>query len=121
MTIYMGTESYVPMISQWHLQDDEDIYSTLSDWNSHVYLCILKDGTQTRAFGYSDESLDGMAFNYINLDDGDVDDILYWMEIPHPPNKNDFELYGYHELKHYIHQYRKDFIQDIKDGEIKYS
>ncbi len=120
MTIYMGTESFVPMISQWHLQDDEDIYDSINDWNSHTYLIIMKDGTETKAYGSCDEGLGGMVSTYVDLEnEGEVEDILYWLEIPHPPSKQDMDVYGYHELKHHIHQYRKDFMQDIKDGELK--
>ncbi len=113
MTVFIGTESYIPKISQWHLQDDEDIYDSINDWDMHDYLLIMKDGTELKASGYADEGF--TISKNINFN-GRVEDILFWLEIPHAPNKKDLEIYGYFELKHYIHSYRESFINDIKNG-----
>ena len=117
MTVYMGTESFVPMISQWQLQSDNDIYDAVDDWEFHRFLCIMKDGNQVFASGYADESYDGFATKDISIDgDYTMDDILFWLEFPKEPDFHDIEHYGEEKIKEYIHSYRTGLIEDIKNG-----
>ena len=44
MTVNMGLTNFVPMISQWKLQEIDDIYDSFDDWDFHTYRCVMKDG-----------------------------------------------------------------------------
>lgn len=68
----------------WHLQEKEDIYDAVKDWNLHTFACLMKDGTIQKFTGNLDEDYEGHISIYINgvNDDYDnVDDIVKWIEI----------------------------------------
>ncbi len=66
-------------IDTWHLQEKEDIYDTVKDWNLHTFACIMKDGTIQRFSGILDEDCEGhisVHIDGVNDDYDNVDDIV---------------------------------------------
>lgn len=115
MTVNMGLECFVPIISQWQLQSENDIYDTINDWGFHEYLCIMNDGKEIKANGIADEGYDGSCSTYINFNDGDysVDDIMYWCEVPQSPGSNIMDVYGKTKAKEAINDYREQFLKEF--------
>lgn len=75
----------VKEVDNWHLQSKEDIYDAVKDWGSYSFVCIMKDGTVQRFIGCLDENCEGhihVHIDGVNDDYDNVDDIVYWIEIP---------------------------------------
>lgn len=75
----------VKELDNWHLQSKEDIYDAVKDWGLYKFVCIMKDGTIQRFNGSLDEDCEGHVHVHIdgvNEDYDNVDDIVYWIEIP---------------------------------------
>lgn len=71
----------------WHKQSDtDDIYDACNDWESHYFVCKMKDGSYNIAFGNCDEDGNGMVSPniYFKYEDSKycLDDIIAWCEIP---------------------------------------
>jgi len=117
MTVEMGLTEFVPMVCQWKLQSEDDIYDSVTDWDYHEYRCIMKDGKEVLANGIADEGFDGHCCTYINFHEGDynVDDIVYWCEVPKSPNLDKLEVYGVDKVKTAIKEYSDGFIKELKD------
>ena len=117
MVVDMGLTEFVPMICQWKLQSEDDIYDSVTDWDYHEYRCIMKDGKEVRASGIADEGFEGHCFTYIDFHDGDynVDDIVYWCEIPKSPDLDTLEIYGVDKVKTAIKEYSEGFIKELKN------
>lgn len=67
----------------WHLQEKENIYDAVKDWNLHTFACVMKDGTIQKFTGSRDEDYEGHINVYIcgaNDDYDNVDDIVKWIE-----------------------------------------
>lgn len=67
----------------WHLQEKEDIYDAVKDWNLHTFACIMKDGTIQRFTGFRDEDFEGHINTHIDGVDDDIcniNDIVKWIE-----------------------------------------
>ena len=117
MVVDMGLTEFVPMICQWKLQSEDDIYDSVTDWDYHEYRCIMKDGKEARASGIADEGFEGHCFTYIDFHDGDynVDDIVYWCEIPKSPDLDTLKIYGVDKVKTAIKEYSEGFIKELKN------
>lgn len=117
MTVNAGLTSFVPIIAQWQLQSDKDIYDTIDDWGYHKFICVMKDGKQVEAFGIADESDCGVCSKNINflcdLDYG-TEDIVFWLEIPPAPKLDKLEIYKEDKIKDAIKNYREQFIKECK-------
>lgn len=37
-------------INTWHPQKNEDIYDAVKDWNLHVFVCLMDDGTVQKIY-----------------------------------------------------------------------
>ena len=73
----------VKEVDTWHLQENENIYDAVKDWNLHTFACIMKDGTIQKFIGNMDEDYEGHINIYIcgaNDDYDNVDDIVKWIE-----------------------------------------
>ena len=73
----------VKEVDTWHLQEKENIYDAVKDWNLHTFACVMKDGTIQKFTGNMDEDYEGHINVYIcgtNDDYDDVDDIVKWIE-----------------------------------------
>lgn len=116
MTIEASFTSFVPQISQWQLQSEHNVYDTLGfDWCLHDFWCVMKDGSQTRLFGNCDEG--GINYWFENEDkDYDLEDIIYWLEVPYPPSTDLLDLFSKEKIQGEITKYKKDFIEEIKTG-----
>lgn len=116
MTVNAGLTNFVPIIAQWQLQSDKDIYESFNDWDFHKFLCIMKDGKQIEASGIIDESGSGFCCKYIDFDgDYDVEDLVFWLEIPPRPSLDKLEIYKEDNIKAAIKDYRVQFIKEICD------
>lgn len=115
MVVEMGLTEFVPMICQWKLQSENDIYDSVTDWDYHEYRCIMKDGKEVLANGIADEGFDGHCSTYIDFheDDYSVDDIVYWCEVPKAPNLDKLEHYGVDKVKTAIKKYSEEFIEEL--------
>lgn len=74
----------VKEVDTWHLQEKEDIYDVVKDWELYAFACIMKDGTIQRFNGCLDEDCEGHVHVHIdgvNDDYDNVDDIVKWIEI----------------------------------------
>lgn len=118
MIVEMGLTGFVPMICQWKLQSEDDIYDSVNDWDYHEYRCIMKDGKEVKASGIVDEGFEGHRFAYIDFREGeyDADDIVYWCEVPKLPKLDTLERYGVDKVKTVIKDYGEDFIKELKNG-----
>ena len=70
-------------LDTWHLQEKENIYDAVKDWNLHTFACIMKDGTIQRFSGILDEDCEGhisVHIDGVNDDYDNVDDIVKWIE-----------------------------------------
>jgi len=70
-------------LNTWHLQEKENIYDAVKDWNLHTFACIMKDGTIQRFSGILDEDCEGhisVHIDGVNDDYDNVDDIVKWIE-----------------------------------------
>ncbi len=66
-------------LDTWHLQEKENIYDAVKDWNLHTFACIMKDGTIQRFSGILDEDCEGhisVHIDGVNDDYDNVDDIV---------------------------------------------
>ena len=73
----------VKEVDTWHLQENENIYDAVKDWNLHTFACVMKDGTIQKFIGNMDEDYEGHINIYIcgaNDDYDNVDDIVKWIE-----------------------------------------
>lgn len=113
MTIIAGLSNFVPMISQWMLQSKNDIYDSFDDWDYHTFICIMKDGKEARAHGIADEGYEGSCSKYISFEDDDyeIDDIVYWLEIPTPPKTDTLEIYKEDKVQDFIKSSRAEFLK----------
>jgi hypothetical protein len=118
MIVEMGLTEFVPMICQWKLQSEDDIYDSITDWDYHEYRCIMKDGKEAIANGIADEGFDGHCCTYIDFyeDKYNVDDIVYWCEVPKSPDLDVLERYGVDKVKTVIKDYSEGFIKELKNG-----
>ena len=89
MIVEMGLTEFVPMICQWKLQSEDDIYDSITDWDYHEYRCIMKDGKEAIANGIADEGFDGHCCTYI-----DFYEDKYNVELRFPLNQLDFIQYN---------------------------
>ena len=67
----------------WHLQEKEDIYDAVKDWELHTFACIMKDRTIQKFTGIRDEDGEGhinVHIDGVNDDYDNVDDIVKWIE-----------------------------------------
>ena len=74
----------VKEVSNWHLQEKENIYDAVKDWSLHTFVCVMKDGTIQKFTGSRDEDYKGHINTHIdgvNDDYDNVDDIVKWIEI----------------------------------------
>ena len=74
----------VKEVSNWHLQEKENIYDAVEDWSLHTFVCVMKDGTIQKFTGSRDEDYKGHINTHIdgvNDDYDNVDDIVKWIEI----------------------------------------
>ena len=117
MVVEMGLTEFVPMICQWKLQSEDDIYDSVTDWDYHEYRCIMKDGKEVKASGIADEGFEGHCCTYIDFHEGDynVDDIVYWCEVPKSPNLDKLKIYGVDKVKTVIKDYSEGFTKELKD------
>ena len=80
-----GAEFGYNKANEWHKQDIDDIYDSISGWGVEYFICIMKDKHKVIAMGNLDEDLNG--FINTNLDFGHdddkyhLDDIMWWKEI----------------------------------------
>lgn len=116
MTIKASLTSFVPQIVQWQLQSEHNVYDTLGkDWELHEFRCIMKDGSKARLLGINDEG--GVSFWFTDEDkDYDLEDIVYWLEIPYPPSIDLLDTFKKEEIQKEILKYKKDFFEEIKTG-----
>ena len=73
----------VKEVDTWHLQENENIYDAVKDWNLHTFACVMKDGTIQKFTGNMDEDYEGHINVHIygvNDDYDNVDDIVKWIE-----------------------------------------
>lgn len=73
----------VKEVDTWHLQEKENLYDAINDWNLHTFACIMKDGTIQKFYGSCDEDFEGQINTHIygvNDDYDNVDDIVKWIE-----------------------------------------
>ena len=74
------------MANEWHKQDIDDIYDSISkDWSVRYFICVMKDKSRVTATGNCDEGCNGevsvnLAFDY-NDEKYLMDDIMWWKEI----------------------------------------
>jgi len=113
MTIIAGLSNFVPMISQWKLQSKDDIYDSFDDWDYHTFICIMKDGKEARAHGIADEGYEGSCSKYVSFEDDDyeIDDIVYWLEIPTPPKTDTLKAYKEDKVQDFIKSSRAEFLK----------
>lgn len=118
MIVEMGLTEFVPIICQWKLQSEDDIYDSVNDWDYHEFRCIMKDGKEVKASGIADEGFEGHCCTYIDFHEGeyDVDDIVYWCEIPKSPKLDTLECYGVDKVNTIIKEYGEEFIKELKNG-----
>ena len=119
MTIEMGLEKFVPVISQWKLQSENDIYDSFNDWDLHSFICLMKDGKETTATGICDEDSLGFCSKYVDIEGSyETDDILFWTEVPTTPSTDTIEVYGKEKvanaIKDYDDQFRLELIKELK-------
>ena len=115
MVIQAGLENFVPMVSQWQLQSEKDIYDSFDDWDYHRFICIMKDNKEVFASGITDEGYEGNVSKSIWFNDESYscDDILFWMEIPDSPNVEKYEVYGKEKIKNFIEYSHNEFIKEL--------
>lgn len=120
MIINAGLENFVPLLSQWKLQEVDDIYDAIDDWGLHTFNCILKDGKEVKATGIADESYSGSCSISIYFDDdtSEVDDVLFWCEVPTAPSKDILEYWSKDKVASAIKSYREQYIAErLKESE----
>lgn len=116
MTTIEGLKNFVPMIVQWKLQSEDDIYDSFDDWEVHTFLCVMKNGEKVKATGIADASYSGEVNKNIYIEDGgNVEDILYWLEIPTPPGLNKIADYKKDRIADYIKSSRKEFMDELRN------
>lgn len=77
------------MANEWHKQDIDDIYDSISkDWSVRYFICVMKDKSRVTAIGNCDEGCNGevsvnLVFDY-NDEKYYIDDIMWWKEIKLP-------------------------------------
>ena len=117
MTVNMGLTDFVPMISQWKLQEIDDIYDSFDDWDFHTYRCVMKDGKEIFATGIADEDYEGNCSKYIDLEgDYKFEDIVFWCETPTAPNINKIDIYGKAKIIECIKSTMEQFLIESKNG-----
>ena len=115
MTVNMGLTKFIPMISQWKLQEVDDIYDSFDDWDFHTFRCVMKDGKEVFATGIADESADGCCSKYIDVEgDYQLEDIVYWCEVPTSPKIDLIEIYGKEKIADCIKSTREQFISEVE-------
>lgn len=116
MTVNMGLTNFVPMISQWKLQEIDDIYDSFDDWDFHTYRCVMKDGKKIFATGIADEGYEGNCSKHINLEgDYKLEDIVFWCEIPTAPKIDKIDIYGKAKIAECIKSTMGQFLKEIKE------
>ena len=67
----------------WNKQEENDIYFAIDDWETHKFVCIMKDSQVCTWTGIKDESADGHIETHLVPDKEQytIDDIVYWTEI----------------------------------------
>ena len=113
MTVDAGLTDFIPMISQWKLQDVDDIYDSFDDWGFHTYRCVMKDGKEVCATGIADESADGCCSKYVDIEgDYELEDIVYWCEIPTSPSIDKIKIYSKEKIAECIKSLREQFFDE---------
>lgn len=114
MTVNMGLTNFVPMVAQWQLQSNKDIYDAIDDWRLHKFICVMKDGKQVEVSGIADESECGVCSKYIDFDfNYGSEDIVFWCEIPTAPSLDCVEIYGVEKITETIESTRKQFLKEM--------
>jgi hypothetical protein len=118
MTVIAGLENFVPMVCQWQLQSEKDIYDSIDDWTSKTFLCIMKDGKEVRAYGIMDEGYSGEVSTNLFFEDEDYseDDVLFWMEIPCPPKADLLKIWKKNDVKDFISSSRCQFNKELTEN-----
>ena len=75
--------------NEWHKQDIDDIYDSISkDWSVRYFICVMKDKSRVTAIGSCDEGCNGEVSVNLFFDHDDekyyMDDIMWWREIVLP-------------------------------------
>lgn len=67
----------------WNKQEENDIHFAINDWETHKFVCIMKDSQVCTWTGIKDESADGHIETHLIPDKEQytIDDIVYWTEI----------------------------------------
>ncbi len=117
MTVIMGLENFVPVLSQWQFQSENNIYDSFNDWDVHNFLCLMKDGKEVSAYGFCDENyLDGFTtkdISFNGMNNYKLEDIVLWMEIPVTPKLSTLEIYGKDKVLEFSKNVRKEFIKEL--------
>lgn len=84
-----GAEFGYNKANEWHEQDTDDIYDSISkDWDIMYFVCIMKDKSIVAAIGSCDEGCNGeVSVNLVFEHDDDkyyMDNIVWWKEIVLP-------------------------------------
>lgn len=84
-----GTEFGYYQANEWHNQNMDDIYSSISkDWGIRHFICIMNDKSLNTAIGNCDEGCNGEVSVNLVFDHNDekyyIDDIAWWKEITLP-------------------------------------
>lgn len=84
-----GAEFGYNKANEWHKQDTDDIYDSISNgWEIKYFICIMKDKSHVTAIGSCDEGCDGEVSVNLFFDYDDdiyyINDILWWKEITLP-------------------------------------
>lgn len=84
-----GAEFGYHQANEWHNQNMDDIYSSISkDWSIRHFICIMNDKSLNTAIGNCDEGCNGeVSVNLVfghNDEKYYIDDIAWWKEITLP-------------------------------------
>lgn len=84
-----GAEFGYNKANEWHKQDTDDIYDSISNgWEIKYFICIMKDKSHVTAIGICDEGCDGEVSVNLFFEHDDekyyMDDIVWWKEIVPP-------------------------------------
>ena len=84
-----GAEFGYNKANEWHKQEVDDIYDSISeDWSIRYFICIMKDKSRVTAIGNCDEGLNGEVSVNLFFEHDDekyyLDDIVWWKEIVLP-------------------------------------